>query len=61
MQRPTEKEVIELSKEWCYFQPNGPKCDLNCDKCRKYGAWMGYKVPVVRLIKKWERMKNERD
>ena len=53
----TPGQSDELCKEWCYYLGNVEECCGNCDICEGNGKWKQYRLPVKRLIEKWEKIK----
>lgn len=61
MQSPKSKEIEELAKEYCYYLGEVKDCCGNCDICEGNKKWKQYKVPVKRLIIKWEKIKEVKE
>lgn len=53
----TPEQIEELAKELCFYSDNDITCNCLCEQCNLQGAWKGYKIPVRRVIKKWEDIK----
>ena len=54
------EQIETLAKELCFYSDNDIPCNCLCEQCNLQGAWKGYKIPVQRVVKKWEQIKEDK-
>lgn len=57
----TKEQSDELCKEYCYYLGEVEECCGDCSLCEGYGKWKQYRLPVKRLIEKWEKIKEVKE
>ena len=56
----TKEKIDELSKELCWYDGGGPKCQMDCESCQA-GHFKKWKWVVKFLVPKWEKIRGRKD